>query len=276
MANESNFKLFIIILLLVNCFSCKSQKKQLTNNDLSLRTTYYDDGKTLIKEQYFLNTANLRDSLYVLFDTNGDTIRKGYYKDSRKNGLWEEPNHKNLPTQGSRLYQYYTDDKLNKTIEKVWIDKTLKTNISEKSTLYKDRVEETLKTWDKEGKYIHTYAQTTYFDPENLTQKNASILKKHWYYNTEIIRGEDFVKNTKFQWRKFYSPKGKLYKHFKYNDKGKLQALSIYDENEQVKTNYSISKVEEALDTDKMIITYKYYDQNNKRLPSELFELVYP
>ena len=62
----------------------------MTNTNLKLIETYYDEAKTKVKERYYIDENGLRQGMYESFYENGNNGIRCTYKDSELNGLYEE------------------------------------------------------------------------------------------------------------------------------------------------------------------------------------------
>ena len=61
----------------------------MTNINLKLIETYYDEAKTKVNERYYVDKNYLRQGLYEQFYENGQLRRRCTYKDGKLNGLYK-------------------------------------------------------------------------------------------------------------------------------------------------------------------------------------------
>ena len=61
----------------------------MTNTNLKLIETHYDEAKTKVNERYYVDKNGLRQGLYESFYENGQLRRRCTYKDGKLDGLYE-------------------------------------------------------------------------------------------------------------------------------------------------------------------------------------------
>lgn len=277
---SSTFRNSLLLLISLCCLwsSCQSQNASsasigATNTSMVegkhiKKQTYYPNQKP--KEVYFVNQSGQKDSLYQLWDHQGNLQLQGYYVKDNKHGQWENFQRK-LTHQGETKHEYYEMGTLTRELYQVWKSLDKKVLQQEEEKLYEaDSVIHIIKQWDEA--HLLSSQRITYFDKNNLDQANGQVFHQSWYPNSSQVKSEGLLYKARPKWKQSYTINGQLKKRKDYNAEGDLAKLTLYGEENVVKATYTIAKVEMVEDAKKGTVEFVYYDEKGKALPNELFE----
>ncbi len=150
--------------------------------------TWYDQKKTLLKEDYFVKSSNttVLDSLYVSYYQNGRVKSRGHYTQGKANGIWEYFYENGNPKMKGEL-----KDNIN---QGYWTYYYENGGINMEGEVIKDQ---------REGQWKFYYENGN-IKSEGLYRKNLKNGPWKYYYEDSKSKGTAYFQDDKGKFMEFY------------------------------------------------------------------------
>lgn len=150
--------------------------------------TWYDQKKTLLKEDYFVKSSNaaILDSLYISYYQNGRVKSRGYYTHGKANGIWEYFYENGNPKMKGELKDNISQG--------YWTYYYENGGINMEGEVIKDQ---------REGQW-RFYYENGNIKSEGLYRKNLKNGPWKYYYEDSKSKGTAYFQDDKGKFMEFY------------------------------------------------------------------------
>ncbi len=191
----------------------------------TLKRTYYDEyTKTILLEEYYVNSAGYGNGLYKKYWKDGNLTLKGTYKDGSKEGVWTSYSNISGKQEVSQT-ETYKNNQLNGPAV-YYMEGTL---VKEKGNYLND---------ERDGEWEILQSFDSYGFPEEI-RKGAKYVKGTFHYKEGKIVYPDGERKV------YFYPSGKIYVHGNYLDGKMVGDQIMYNPDGTIKTQQHFDTAEE-------------------------------
>lgn len=191
----------------------------------TLKRTYYDEyKKTMLLEEYYVNSEGYGNGLYKKYWKDGNLTLKGTYKDGSKEGVWTSYSNSSGKQEVSQT-ETYKNNELN-GLAVYYMEGTL---VKEKGNYLNG---------ERDGEWEILQSFDSYGFPEDV-RKGAKFVKGTFHYKEGKIVYPDGERKV------YFYPSGKIYVHGNYLDGKMVGDQIMYNPDGTIKTQQHFDTAEE-------------------------------